>query len=858
MEIIVTHVSTDFDAFAGMVAAKKIFPEACIILPTAVNSNVRNFISLYEDELPVLYEPGDIDFDRVKRVIIVDTRRISRTGPAGKTIKNPGIEVIAYDHHMKKGTYFHADMDHSRETGASTTILIEHIRKRKINISSLEATLFLAGIYEDTGSFTYPGTTSADLEAAAYLIKQKADLFVVLKFLNLSLSTEQHGLLEKLIMNYKKVKINDTEILLSSAYMPVYIEGLSVLTRKLSQIEEVNTVICWVKMKEKIYAAARSDNRNVDVSKVLGIIGGGGHPQASSAVIDGLDFADIEERILKSLKKNIKKPLAAADIMSYPVRTVSQDANIGEVDKILKTYGHSGIPIVNEKGSLAGIITRKDVDKAIKHGLSHAPVKGFRSHGTIKAGPGSSIGRIQDLMIENGIGRVPILKKQKIIGIITRKDILRYLHGRTYEPVMEFFPSGIRELLKIISVITRHMKASTYLVGGIVRDALLNIQNYDIDIVVDGDGIKFGGKLAERLGAKLETYEKFMTAVLILENGQHIDIATSRVEHYRKPAELPSVESGSIKQDLARRDFTINSLALSLTVKNFGEILDFFGGREDLKNRKIRVLHKMSFIEDPTRIFRAVRFEKRLGFKMDKQTEALARHAIDMEIVSKLTGVRIRDELIYILNEDRPFNAIKRLYDLGALSKIGIAQVISKGFTKDMRKAISSYSKLKPYQSREPVKWRLLLSMMLKGNDAAAIESWCLKMKIRRKDIAVIAGIIEKMPEAERELKKKIKKDSRLYDIVRRYPPELQVICHSRGGDHAKNIRRYFTKLVNIRLEISGEDLKELGYQPSPAFKEVLKEVLRQKINGKISGRNNELTVAEKLMKGPVMIRRAD
>ncbi|HAJ95490.1 MAG TPA: tRNA nucleotidyltransferase, partial [Actinobacteria bacterium] len=208
MEIIVTHVSADFDAFAGMVAAKKIFPKAIIIMPTAINPNVRKFISLYEDELPLLHEASDIDFSCVKRAVIVDTRIISRTGLAERTLRDPDIEVIAYDHHIKKGTGFHSDFDHSRETGASTTILVEHIRERRINISSLEATIFLAGIYEDTGSFTYPGTTSADLEAGAYLMEKQANLFVVLKFLNLSLSAQQHRLLERLIMNCRKVKIN--------------------------------------------------------------------------------------------------------------------------------------------------------------------------------------------------------------------------------------------------------------------------------------------------------------------------------------------------------------------------------------------------------------------------------------------------------------------------------------------------------------------------------------------------------------------------------------------------------------------------------------------------------------------------
>jgi len=848
MEIIVSHVSADFDAFAAMVAANRLFPEAKIIIPTAVNSNVRKFISLYEDELPPLNEGADVDFKLVKRAIIVDTRILSRTGPAESALKNPNTEVIAYDHHLKKGKNFRSDADYSRETGASTTILCEHIRDRKIAISPLEATLFIAGIYEDTGSFTYPGTTPADLEAAAYLMEKQANLFVVLKFLNLSLTQEQHGLLEKLIMNSRKIRINDMDILFSSTEMPEYVEGLSVLTRKLSQIEEISIVICWVKMKEKIYAVARSDGRDIDVSKILGSVGGGGHPQAASAVIDDLDFKEIEERITRSLKKNIKRPVLAADIMSYPVRTVSQEESIKEVDRILKTFGHSGIPIIDKNGKLAGIITRKDVDKAIKHGLSHAPVKGFRSHSTIKAGPNSSIDRIQDLMIENGIGRVPIVSRQKIIGIITRKDILRYLHGRAYEPVMDFFSPDIRELLRLISSVAGSMKIKAYLVGGIVRDALLNIPNYDMDIVVEGNSIEFGEKLAARLDARLETHKKFMTAVLVLENGRHIDIATSRVEYYRKPAELPSVESGSIKQDLARRDFTINSIALSLNRKNFGEILDYFGGREDLKNRKIKVLHKMSFIEDPTRIFRAVRFEKRLGFRMDRQTEALARNAIDMEIVSKLTGVRIRDELIYILNEERPFNAVKRLYGLGTLSKIGVEKIINKEFMEEMRKAARSYVNLKSYSGNKVLKWRLMLAMILKNMEGSRIESWCLNMKIRKKDMAVIKESVEKMPDAKKALGEIIKEDFKLYSTVRSYPCELKLICHSWGENYTKNIKRYFKKLSDAALSISGEDLKRMGYRPSPVFKKVLDEVLRLKINGGISGRKEELSAAEKLI----------
>jgi tRNA nucleotidyltransferase (CCA-adding enzyme) len=848
MEIIVTHLSADFDSFAGMVAAKKLFPAASIVLPTAINSNVRKFISLYEDELPELTEAGDVDFKEVKKLIMIDTRLKARIGPAKQVFDNPGVEVIIYDHHLKTQKDLKAKKDHSENTGASTTILVKYINKKGTAITPLEATLFLIGIYEDTGSFTYPSTSASDLEAAAYLIENKADLFVALKFLNLSLSPDQHELLEKLIINSKKIKVNEKEILMSWVDMSHYIEGLSVLTRKLSQIEEVGIVICWARMKGKVYVVARNDDKSLDVSKVLGPLGGGGHPQAASAVLSAAAFEDIEKKVINSLKKNIDKPLLAKDIMSYPVRTISLDHSMKQVDRMLKKFGHSGVPIVGKTGLLVGIITRKDVDKAIKHGLSHAPVKGFKSHNMVKASPGTSINSIQNLMIENGIGRVPIVVKRKIVGIITRKDVLRYLYGRNYEQIIEFFPPDVKNILKVIAGVSKLLRSNTYLVGGIVRDALLGIPNYDIDIVVEEDGIGFGQKLADRFDAKLETHRKFGTSVIVLENGQHIDIATSRVEYYKKPAALPIIESGSIKQDLARRDFTINSLAVSLNKKNYGEILDYFGGRQDLKDKKIKILHKISFIEDPTRIFRAVRFEKRLGFLMDRVTEDLAITTIKMDIVSKLTGVRIRDELISILNEDKPYSAIKRLYDLGALAKIGIKSNIDKAFIESARKVLRSQVQMSPLTGEKVKKWRLLLIILFESMNASGIEKWSTKMKVRKKDTAVILKVLKYMDKARKQLKDPLKDNYKLYRVISDYPAELQVIVHSWGLGYRRNIKKYFEKLSNINLEIGGEDLKDMGYKPSYKFKEVLEELFALRLNGKISSRKDELQKAKKLM----------
>jgi len=864
MEIIVTHIGSDFDSFAGMVAAKKIYPQAQIILSTAINQNVRKFIALYEDELPLLKEFKEINLRSVEKIIVIDTKISSRIGPVKNVLANKNVEILVYDHHRKSSRDVKATHDYSMEVCATTTILVNIIMKKEIAVSPLEATLFILGIYEDTGSFMYPGTSFMDMEAAAYLLKKEANLFVVSKFLNLSLTDVQHRLLEELIMNCQKVKVNEKEVLISQTKVNNYIEGLSVLTRKLSQIEDVSTVFCWVKMKDKTYVVARTDDKDIDVSKILSAVGGGGHPQAASAVVKNLSFEEIKSKITSSLKKNIKKPMLANDIMSYPVRVVNENERILKVSRILKRYGHSGIPIVDSNKNLVGIITRKDIDKAMNHGLSHAPVKGFKSRGTITANPGTTVDEIQSMMIENSVGRIPILHKNKIVGIVTRKDILKFLYGQKgtgaarkavnyfsldiKKRITSLFPKKIHDILKIISDVSEETKCRVYLVGGIVRDILLGISNFDIDVVVETDGIKFGKKLANALNAKIESHKKFKTSVIVLGDGQHIDVATARIEYYKKPAALPSVEPGSIRQDLSRRDFTINTMALSLNKENFGEIMDFFGGRKDLKEKRIKVLHKMSFIEDPTRIFRAVRFEQRLGFTMDDQTEKLARTTIEMDIVKELTGVRIRDELVSILDEEKPWKPLKRLYELGALRKIGLNVEINPNFIRTVKKILSCQKELQPFYGKDLKKWRLLLVLLLRDADTGNIRKWCYEMKVRKKDIDIIVEAMERWNKAKESLKNIIKKNSILYGVVSKLSPELQAVACSWGEKYHKNIKRYLTEVSGIKLSINGETLKGMGYKPSKKFKYVLEKLFEMKLDGKIKNIDEEINTAKLLI----------
>jgi tRNA nucleotidyltransferase (CCA-adding enzyme) len=869
MEIIVTHVSSDFDSFAGMIAAKKLYPDAVIILPTSINQNVRKFIALNEDSLPPLKEPNEINLNNVKKIIIIDTKFASRLGPVKELITRKNVEITIFDHHQEYEEDIKAAVKYNLNVGATTTILVNLLKKNDINFSEVEATLFLLGIHEDTGSFTYLNTSVEDLEAAAFLLSRGANLYILSKFLNLSLNDSQHSLLEKLIMNCKRIRINDKEVIISFASMDTFIEGLSVLTRKLSQIEDINVVVCWVKMKEKTYIVGRSDDREVDISKVLEIIGGGGHPQASSAVIRDLTFEEIEEKIKFSLSGNIKKSNVARDIMSYPVRVAEENESILKVGEILKKYGHSGIPILDDKKNLAGIITRKDIDQAIKHGLAHAPIKGFKSGEIITATPETSIDEIQRLMIENGIGRIPIIQKSEIIGIVTRKDILRYLQKKNInqfnenmrgnfnlstedsfvkEKLAVFFPADILRIFEVVSSLAYEFEYKAYLVGGMVRDFLLGIHNFDVDLVIEGDGVIFAKKLAELLKAKVDSYEKFKTAVLVLENGQHIDVASARVEYYNKPAALPEVEMGNIRQDLARRDFTINTLAISLNKNDFGSVEDFFGGRKDLAAKRIKILHKMSFVEDPTRIFRAVRFEKRLGFKMDSLTEKLARSTLEMDIMSMLTGIRIRDEIIALLSEDKPWNAVQRLFEIGALKKIGINLKVTNDFLKFIKKVLDKSLELKSYIKINPENWKILLILLMKNEMPDYLKKWCFDMKIRNKDSSIIINSAGNFEFLKNNLKNRITKKFELYKIINKIPPELLVIIAGLDGYYNKNVKYYYKNLANLKLEINGEDLKKTGLKPSKNFKIILGKLFELKIEGKLKSKEEELEKARKLI----------
>jgi tRNA nucleotidyltransferase (CCA-adding enzyme) len=359
-----------------------------------------------------------------------------------------------------------------------------------------------------------------------------------------------------------------------------------------------------------------------------------------------------------------------------------------------------------------------------------------------------------------------------------------------------------------------------YVVGGAVRDALLGHPSYDLDLVVEGDVPAFAERLAGRLGGRVQTHPAFGTAEILYEGGE-IDVATARAETYPEPAALPQVRPATLDDDLARRDFTINAIAASLRREDFGRLVDPHHGRADLAARTIRVLHGKSFVDDPTRIFRAIRYENRLGFRMDPETERLAREG--MAGVSRLSNERVREELVALLSEESIPHTLARLAELaGTNADVALVERLDA-----LRLELDPGAPL----------WRLRLAAIVRDH-----PSLVDRLALRRDDQRAVEDAVALAPQLEGATD-----PVEIARIAGRSPEAALLALAERDS---AELRDWFTRLRNIRLDISGADLAELGLPESPRVGEVLEELRRRKLRGELDGRESELAAARELIHG--------
>jgi len=874
LEVIISHQSTDFDSLAAMVAAKKIYKNAFLVFTGAVERNVKKFISIY-GELIEITPFKKIKIEEITKLIIVDTRIKRRIGPFANVINKRDLEIHIYDHHPSTADDIKGDLNVIEEVGATTTIMLKKIRKMNLEISPIEATLFALGIYEDTGSLTFSTTTIDDINSISYLFDKGIKLKVVANFINIGLSIAQKKLLNKLLLSSKEIFCKGVRVNMAKAEVKNYTEGLALLTHKLIEIENSDVFFTIVKMADRIYIVGRSRTNSVDVDEILKELGGGGHFQAASAVVKDLSLDELEKKLIMILERKVRVGIAAKDIMSSPVKTVNTSISIEETKKILLRYGHNGIPVV-EEGELKGIITMQEVNRAKQHGLGKELVSKYMSDQIITVKLNTPLTEIQELMINYDIGRILVVNQEdKLIGIITRTDLIRNLYGEGHIPKRSFstyvetsrkmerkkqieliekiFPKRVRNVLNKIGEIGDRLNFPVFMVGGVVRDLFLRIENYDIDIVVEGDGIKFARELSKDLGGRIKSHEKFGTAVVILADGFKIDVATARREFYEYPAAFPKVELSSIKKDLYRRDFTINAMAIQLNQKYFGKLIDFFGAQRDLRTGTIRVLYNLSFVEDPARIIRAIRFEQRYNFKMDKTTEDFLKKAIDDKLLSRLRKKRITEELILILKEENPLKSLKRMEELGALKYILPEAELNKETVKRLNKVKDNYNFWKRNIPDEKIElWVIYLCCLIRKLKNIQIQRIYKKLIIKQKFLDKINYCYTNLDQIIKIISQKNKiSPSVIYLKLKGLPNEVLflVIAESDNNIVKERISNYFLKYKKESLYISGKELKELQVKPGPIYSQILNKLLCAQLDGEVKNKRDEIRFVKNILK---------
>jgi tRNA nucleotidyltransferase (CCA-adding enzyme) len=888
MDIILCHQTVDFDALGSAIGLSRLKPGAKIVLTGGAHPTVKNFLALYRDEFNFA-QMRSISPETIANIYIVDTQKSDRLGAAADWLSLPNVrQVEVFDHHVDTESDLPFTDIHTEAVGAITTYITELLQQQQIALTPFEATALALGIHVDTGSLTFEQTTPRDAKAIAYLMERGANVGMIAEYNEPGLSARLQDLFREALNRLHRYTVRGYTVASVLLETDDFVAGLATLTARLIDLTESDVLLLGhqyqKKQGQKLVVIGRSRLAETNLNELFTPFGGGGHARAASMSLSTDEPKEVFEQLVVQLQAQIPQPPTARDLMSSPVRTIRPNTTIEQAQKILFRYGHSGLSVVDRDDCLVGVISRRDLDLAIHHGSGHAPVKGYMSRNLKTIVPDTPLPEIESLMVTYDVGRLPVLEAGELIGIVTRTDVLRQLHDRYNETETDsdskknltshLLPTlqnrlkpAIWELLQQLTSAAQQRGWNLYLVGGGVRDVLLTSDNeplllQDIDLVVDGyhrsTDDRAGVELAEVIQQmypelSISIHGEFQTAALswhqdpVLGN-LLVDIATARTEFYPYPAANPQVEASSIRQDLYRRDFTINALAVRLTKPRRGEfsrkgdLLDFFGGLLDLQSRQIRVLHPNSFIEDPTRIYRAVRFAVRLGFTIEPQTEEYIRYAIQSGVYEQLRisdrqtpalTTRLKAELKYILQADYYKPAIELLFELNALSCLHPDLTLTRG----LKWQIYYVSRWLKYleSSKEP--WLIRLETLLAHLTLTERIMVADNLQLPKDSLKRLQQL--EILETETLIKlKQADRPSQIYQLLSSYQSLVLTLFAARSN---KNIRRlvwqYITHLSRVKPLLNGNDLKNLGFKPGPLYKQILNDILAATLDGEISDR---------------------
>jgi tRNA nucleotidyltransferase (CCA-adding enzyme) len=878
MHVIVTHSNADFDAVASLLGAWRLYPEAIPVLPNTLNRNVRDFVTLYENQLPFV-RLNELSREPIKRITLVDSQHV----PSLKgVVKKPQLHII--DHHELQTPPPGAVLSLT-DTGATATLLVEQLAKQPVRLSPIEATLFLLGIYEDTGSLTYANTTPRDLQAAAWLLSEaSARLDIAREYLHYPMNEAQREVYEQLLNDLETYSIHGHAIIIGLARVDHYVEEVSTLAHRLRDMYRPDALFILVEMMDHVQMVARSTTEAVDVSHITEFFGGGGHPTAAAALIKDKGLGQIKKDLTRLLQLEVKPATTVAQIMSKGARTLASNDTVRHAAEMMDRYGHEGFPVVDdESGNVVGVLSRREIDKALRHELEGAAISQFMTKGEFYVTADDSVDDVQTLMTEQRIGQVAVLDQPggQIIGIVTRTDLINLWEmNRTGQPAQLNLSSQLEqtlsppllEILRMAGDLAEAQGDTLYSVGGFVRDLLLMMQSaddaaakartsprVDLDLVVEGDAIALAHRLQHQKEGRVRSHSRFGTAKWILAEPipfhassamagpqlASLDFVTARTEFYRHPSALPEVEQSSIQQDLHRRDFTINTMALRLTPDRFGELLDFYSGQSDLEARLIRVLHSLSFVEDPTRMLRAARLLIRLDFALEERTAELLTDALDL--LDRVSGERIMNELELSFRERYPERVLAQLDRLGILSAIHSGLMVDDWLMTRLEMLRCGLTET-PWAGTTPetVHYLGLMSFWLAGDE--------LEILVQRLNLRTHQRAILKQVYAIRRSAADIAQageNSTLYHLLAPAPDAARLIAWLGLNEEAagRQIVRFQTDLRHIAPVIDGTYLKQaFQLPPGPIYRLILDALRDARLDGQVTTLAEERALVEQIL----------
>lgn len=823
MKLIVTHEQPDFDAVASLALARLAHPGAVATVSGALGDNVKALLHLYRDHLE-LVEATDIDPDDVHELIVVDTADARRIRPFDALVGR--VPVTVYDHHPPGRQPIPAAHGVQEQVGATVTLLTRHLRAAGVAVPAPLASLALLGLHEDTGNLSYAGTTADDCEAAAALLRAGANLDLVREFTRDPYDEAHRVFFRRMLEHAETVRVQGRTVTVSAFEQREYLQGISGLCSQLLSLHGTDAALLVVRMDDKTLVLARA-LRGFDLGAALGeAFGGGGHPAAAFARTD-LPLRVARERALAALERHGEPALRARDVMSAPVKTLREGDSVREAQRLLVRFGHNGAPVLGADDALVGVLSRRDLERALRHDLGRTPIEGFMTREVITAGPDATVDELETLIKLRNVGRLPILEEGRLVGIVTRSDLLAARHAPSRDAdlasrAVARLPSRAREVLERAEALLRG--GALYLVGGTVRDALLGRGLVDLDVAVEGEEAQeLGARLQRAFGGRLSFHAAFGTCTLRLPDGLVLDLATAREEVYARPGALPEVTPSTMRKDLSRRDFSVNALAVRLA-PGAPRLLDPFGGLADLERRELRLLHPLSFIEDPTRVLRGARLAGRLDFRFERATRERAQAAIAAGATGSVSRARLRAELELTLAEDRVSPALARLDEVGA-----VRGAFELGFDAVLIGALDAER-----QAREVPDEAYLLALLLRAAPAAADRALArfhwpkrLQAALRALRRAEAEGAI-----TERELEG--------------LDGAARAVLRALGGELAARVRAY--EAAPHRRKLRGRDVIDLGLAPGPRVGRILETVAEAREASRVRTFEEELELARRLV----------